>query len=198
MAALGDTECCIKLRDKYGPRLVPAFDVMYAAAKAGKEDVCRLAMSWGCDDYIMMADAGAENGHADICLLAASYASSDDLWKVIWHRVVNIAASRGHCDVCRVARSQKGFVLDTNAMMALGAKNNQRAVCQLAKDWGASDFDRMLSEAAAENHPDLCLLALNWGATDLKTMRFLGEFTGCKEILRLCEIWQSGDVNQLV
>ena len=55
---------------------------------------------------------------------------------------------------------------DIDWMLCYVAKSGHRDLCELAREWGATNFDQMLFDAAKGGHRDLCELAREWGATD--------------------------------
>jgi len=52
-----------------------------------------------------------------------------------------------------------------NDQLCKAARDGRHDLCQLAKDQGADDFNRMLLGASQGGHRDICQLAKDWGAT---------------------------------
>ena len=44
-----------------------------------------------------------------------------------------------------------------------GARGGHREMCELAKEWGANDFNGMLWYGALHGHREICELAKQWG-----------------------------------
>ena len=54
--------------------------------------------------------------------------------------------------------------------------------CELAKEWGANDFDGMLWGGARGGHREMCELAKEWGANDFNRMLLNGARGGHREM----------------
>jgi len=54
-------------------------------------------------------------------------------------------------------------------------------LCQMAKEWGATDFNRMLAIASSLQNIRLCWLAKEWGATEFNEMLYHAAQTGNKK-----------------
>lgn len=71
------------------------------------------------------------------------------------------AALAGDEVLCRLAREHGAT--DFNRMLACAAYGGHKSLCQLAKEWGATDFNMMIAKAAMGGHEKLCRLAREWG-----------------------------------
>jgi hypothetical protein len=74
------------------------------------------------------------------------------------------AAMGGHRELCVLAR--EWGATDFNRMLANATAGGHRGLCVLAREWGATDFNHMLEIAAGECDVDLCILGHSWGATN--------------------------------
>jgi len=73
-------------------------------------------------------------------------------------------------------------------MLHGAAQGGHRDLCELAKSWGATNFEWMLFEAARNGHRDLCELAKSWGATNFDWMLREAATDALKD---LAKYWQA-------
>ena len=78
--------------------------------------------------------------------------------------LINTTAN-GHKDICQIAKDWGAD--DFNGMLNEASEFGHKELCQLAKDWGATDFNQMLINATANGYNDICQLAIEWGANAL-------------------------------
>lgn len=82
-----------------------------------------------------------------------------------FHRLLyHVGKKRGELmkDICELAK--EWGVTNFDNMLKCAARGKDKDLRELAKDWRAINFKKMLDRAARDGHKELCALARDWGA----------------------------------
>jgi hypothetical protein len=97
--------------------------------------------------------------------------------------ILSDGAFAGHQDICQLAKDWGAT--NFNGMLLGATRGGHRALCELAISWGATDFEGMLLAAANSGHQDLCELAIFEGARGFTYMLANAAYGGHRD---LCEL----------
>lgn len=167
-ARKGHRELCILARAWAPNHELEWNDMLLAAARGGHRELCELAWSWGADEWADVVRAAARGGHREICDLTFKRMRYEEPEFLQYHRNgMLVGAAEGHDpkiarELCEVARSYGATNWD--GMLKGAAREGHRDLCILAKSWGATKdcLSRMLTGAARNGHRDICELAREW------------------------------------
>lgn len=130
----------------------------------------RLIGSWSGDNkFSLLITKAIRDGDTESC---KEYVESG---KCKAEFMLMCAAFHGNQECCHLAKNlAKNFApinfQDAQNMLRMAALGGQRSTCELAIQWGATDYNGMLCYAARNNHVDICELAIELGATDFNEM----------------------------
>jgi hypothetical protein len=161
------------------------------AARFGHMELCRLLWELPNEKTVRGVD-GRHTIYASLtCWVPSSMVGEDRSHN---HRhyssrnsVLYQGALGGHTQVCQLAKSWGAN--DYDLMLVAATEAGCSALCQLAKEWGAKSFDDMLQRAALSGHEHLCHLAKSWGATDFTMMLCNAAASGHTDLCRLAKEW---------
>ena len=130
---------------------------------------------------LLWMSALAEN--IEWCNIAIAWGANCD--EALWR-----AAAAGHVEICRIAAKYwKVSIAGWDETLRAAARVGEDAICHIAKENGAYNFEGMLISAARGNQRSICFLARSWGARNYKAMREAAGQFGNKDLCYLGTSW---------
>jgi len=183
-----------RLAKEWGGGVIKVYIMGHIAAKAGHEGICRLAIEWGAEPCAGLLAAAADGALENLCRFIIEKNGNRSIYGSAINVLFN-AASKGHEGICRMAKDMGAT--DFNRMLYTAAGNNHKDLCLLAREWGATDFNRMIYSAVSNGHEGICRLAKDWGVMDWDYMLLCAAEHGSENLCRLAKEWGATDVNRM-
>jgi len=161
-------DLCILAREWGAAR---SHDMMRIIVEDDIRDLVHLAREWMGDDLrtfelTNLLYIAFQNNNIWMCKLLRKWGAGwDDI--ALYHAI----GSNDLC-ICKLVREwaqADGRPLDPNTVLMKATIQNRFRVCELAREWGATNYNEMLELATRHSLPSLCKLAVQWGATNINS-----------------------------